>query len=105
MAICTCPRAMSWDTQTLERQFLQENPISYRIHLPTPPPCVLFAPPQVPLHDPLSLWKVCRLQAHLPLTHIQRDCDDVQGHGGVCDAAEGRGLQRKQNMRCPPVPQ
>lgn len=28
------------------------------------------------------------------LTHVQRDGDDVQGHGGVGDAAERRRLNR-----------
>lgn len=56
------------------------------------PHALSFPPPQFPLHNPVLPWKDCSLHAPLPLTHVQRDRDDVQGHGGVCDAAEGRGL-------------
>lgn len=30
------------------------------------------------------------------ITHVERDSDDVEAHGGVCDTAEGRGLERQQ---------
>lgn len=31
-------------------------------------------------------------------THVEGDGDDVEAHGGVSDAAEGRGLKRQEDQ-------
>lgn len=38
-----------------------------------------------------------RLENSLQLTHVECDGDDVEAHGGVGDAAEGRRLEKQES--------
>lgn len=78
------PRSLLWPTMLMPRKWC----LSAGGAMSRPPKLPRLYPPPASTHSPQGL------------THVESDGDDVQGHGGVCDAAEGGCLWRDPMRGC-----